>query len=156
MYQSYNIGIVVPAYNEEELIAETLSGIPESADRVYVVDDASTDATRQIAESLSNGKSCVLGNGHNQGVGAAIVTGYKKALEENMDIIVVMAGDNQMDAYYLPQLVEPIIQHRADYTKGNRLASFELCNGMSPWRLFGNFLLTTLTKIAIRRNLIKI
>lgn len=125
-----------------------MDGIPGFVDRIYVVDDASTDSTRQIAESFSNGQICLLGNSHNRGVGAAIVTGYKKALEENLDIVVVMAGDNQMSAEHLPELLEPIIKGKADYAKGNRLSRFAHRSGMSNWRLFGNWVLTMLTKIA--------
>ena len=150
MYKNKSIGIVVPAYNEEKLIAETLKSMPPDADRIYVVDDASVDATRQFAESITDPQICVLGNDHNQGVGAAIVTGYKKALEENMDVVVVMAGDNQMSAQYLPDLLGPIISGKADYTKGNRLTRLSHTKGMSKWRLFGNLLLTLLTKVASR------
>ncbi|MFC1988449.1 glycosyltransferase family 2 protein [Chloroflexota bacterium] len=148
MYKNKNIGVVIPAYNEEKLIAETLKGMPLDADRIYVVDDASTDATRQCIESTTDPRICVLGNGCNQGVGAAIVTGYKKALEENMDIVVVMAGDNQMSAQYLPDLLSPIISGKADYSKGNRLTRLSHTKGMSKWRLFGNWILTLLTKVA--------
>ncbi|MFC1990228.1 glycosyltransferase family 2 protein, partial [Chloroflexota bacterium] len=90
----------------------------------------------------------MVSNGKNRGVGAAIVSGYKKALEENMDIAVVMAGDKQMDAKHLPQLLRPIIEGTADYAKGNRLSRFEHRSGMGNWRFFGNWLLTLLTKIA--------
>lgn len=148
MYKNKSIGVIVPAYNEEKLIAETLKGMPPDADRIYVVDDASTDATRQFAESITDPRICVLGNSYNQGVGAAIVNGYKKALEQNMDIVVVMAGDNQMSAQYLPDLLGPIISGKADYTKGNRLTHLSHTKGMSKWRLFGNWLLTLLTKVA--------
>ena len=148
MYQGYKLGIVVPAYNEELLISDTLKGMPTEADRVYVVDDASTDNTRRIIQTYVNGRVCLLGNGHNMGVGAAIVTGYKKALEENMDVVVVMAGDNQMDAQHLPDLLGPIISGKADYAKGNRLTRLGNVKGMSKWRLFGNGLLTLLTKVA--------
>jgi len=125
MYKGYKLGIVVPAYNEEELISETLEGMPQIADRIYVVDDGSTDATRQIIEGFAGEQFCILPNGQNRGVGAAIVTGYKKCLEEGMDIAVVMAGDKQMDAKYLPQLLRPIIEGKADYAKGNRLSRLE-------------------------------
>ena len=148
MYKTYKLGIVVPAFNEEKLIAETLKGMPPEADRIYVVDDASTDNTRKIAESFSDRRISVLGTGHNQGVGAAIVSGYKKALEENMDVVVVMAGDNQMSAQYLPDLLGPIVSGKADYAKGNRLTRLSHTKGMSQWRLFGNWLLTLLNKIA--------
>jgi len=148
VYQNRRIGVVVPAYNEEKLIAETLKSMPDIADRVYVVDDASTDSTRQIVQGLFSEAICLLSNRYNQGVGAAIVTGYKKALEDAMDVVVVMAGDNQMDARYLPDLLNPIISGKADYSKGNRLTRISHTKGMNAWRLFGNALLTLLTKIA--------
>jgi hypothetical protein len=65
-----------------------------------------------------------------------------------MDIAAVMAGDNQMDPTYLPTLLDPIVDGRADYTKGNRLINEAYRKGMPPWRSFGNSLLTFLTKIA--------
>ena len=148
MYQDYKLGIAVPAYNEEKLILETLQGMPHSADRIYVVDDGSTDTTSQIVEGFRGDRFCILSNGQNRGVGATIVTAYQKALEENMDIVVVMAGDNQMDPKHLPELLEPIIKGKADYAKGNRLSRLEHRRGMSNWRLFGNWVLTLLTKIA--------
>ena len=149
MYRGYKLGIVVPAYNEESLIEETLNSMPEGADRIYVVDDGSTDATHQIIDGFNGGRFCILSYSQNRGVGAAIATGYKKALEENMDIVVVMAGDNQMDAKYLPELIEPIIDGRADYSKGNRLSQLTHRIGMSNWRFLGNCLLTWLTRIAM-------
>lgn len=148
MYQDYKIGIVVPVYNEAMLIGETLKNMPYVADRIYVVDDGSTDTTNHIIEGFNGERFCILSKSQNRGVGAAIVTGYKKALEEGIDIVVVMAGDNQMDAKHLPELLAPIIQGKADYAKGNRLSRFEHRRGMSNWRFFGNWLLTLLTKIA--------
>ncbi|MFC1965319.1 glycosyltransferase family 2 protein [Chloroflexota bacterium] len=148
MYNGYKLGIVIPAYNEEALIAETLKGMPTEANRVYVVDDASTDATRQIVERFVNGQVRLLSNDNNRGVGAAIAAGYKKAMEEDMDIVVVMAGDNQMDKKHLPELLTSIIEGKADYTKGNRISRMANRQGMSTWRFFGNWALTLLTKIA--------
>jgi glycosyltransferase involved in cell wall biosynthesis len=148
MYKNKKIGVVVAAYNEESLISETLKGMPPEADRIYVVDDASTDATCQIVENYVNGRVCLINHDYNQGVGATITSGYKKAIEEGIDIIVVMAGDNQMDGKYLPQLLAPILDGKADYTKGNRLSHIAHREGMSNWRFFGNWLLTILTKIA--------
>jgi glycosyltransferase involved in cell wall biosynthesis len=83
----------------------------------------------------------------NKGVGAAIINGYKMALEDEIDIVAVMAGDNQMDPDQLPRLLLPIMEGKADYTKGNRLISKEFRKGMSQWRSFGNALLTLITKI---------
>lgn len=84
----------------------------------------------------------------NKGVGAAIVSGYKKTLEDGIDIAAVMAGDNQMDPAFLPQLLDPIADKKCDYTMGNRLMSPDFRRGMSKWRFFGNSVLTMLTKIA--------
>ncbi len=148
MYKGKKLAIVVPAYNEENLIAETLSNMPDYADRIYVVDDGSTDRTGEIVQPYVNGTVKLLGDGINRGVGAAIVAGYKRSLEEAMDITVVMAGDNQMDKKHLPDLLAPIISGKADYSKGNRLSKYGHRKGMSNWRFFGNWLLTLLTKIA--------
>jgi len=149
-YRGKTIAIVVPAYNEERLIGETLRSIPEYVDRVFVVDDASRDRTADIALDFArrDPRITCISHSANKGVGAAIVTGYKKALEEGMDITAVMAGDNQMDPKYLPSLLDPIVEGRADYTKGNRLMSAEFREGMSAWRSFGNIILTFLTKMA--------
>ena len=148
MYHNYKLGIVVPAYNEARLITRTLESMPLYADRIYVIDDGSTDCTRQVIEGFNGNRFHIVSNQSNQGVGAAIVKGYKIALEENVDIIAVMDGDNQMDSEYLPSLLAPIIAGKADYTKGDRLSKLSLSKGMSKWRLFGNWVLTVLTKIA--------
>lgn len=81
-------------------------------------------------------------------MGAAITAGYKKALEDHIDIVAVMAGDNQMDPQYLPDLLDPIIDGKAEYTKGNRLLNSKYRKGMSAWRSLGNYTLTFLNKIA--------
>ena len=147
IFQKYRIGVVVPAYNEERLITATVDGIPDYVDRIYIINDCSTDNTAQVIESLNDPRIFLITHEVNKGVGAAIVNGYKQALKESMDITAVMAGDNQMNPAQLPGLLLPIIEGRADYTKGNRLISAEFRGGMSNWRLFGNALLTLITKI---------
>lgn len=143
----YRIGVVVPAYNEERLIGETLAGMPAYVTRIYVVDDCSADRTPDVIKSKNDSRIVNIRHEVNKGVGAAIITGYKKALEEEMDVVAVMAGDNQMDPAQLPRLLMPIIDGEADYAKGNRLLSRGLRKGMSSWRSLGNFLLTMVTKI---------
>ncbi|AKB13468.1 hypothetical protein MSTHC_1578 [Methanosarcina thermophila CHTI-55] len=145
--ESTRIGVVVPAYNEELLIGETLSGIPEYVDRIYVIDDASTDRTGEIVKNFGDPRIVYLRHEVNKGVGAGIISGYKLALKDEMDIVAVMAGDNQMDPVQLPRLIFPIIEGRADYTKGNRLLTDDFRTGMSKWRSFGNYLLSFITKI---------
>ena len=150
VYRGRRIAVVVPAYNEEDLIGETLGGIPDYVARVYAVDDGSADRTGEIIEDYARRDQRIVPIHHNpnRGVGAAITSGYKHALDDGMDIVAVMAGDNQMDAAYLPSLLDPIIDGRADYTKGNRLINEAYRTGMSRWRSFGNSLLTFLTKVA--------
>lgn len=144
---SCKIGVVVPAYNEELLIEDTLKGIPEFIDKIYVIDDCSIDRTSEIIRSLTDNRIVAVRHEKNKGVGGAIVTGYKLAINDEMDIVAVMAGDNQMDPEQLPRLLIPIIEGRADYTKGNRLISGDFRRGMTKWRFFGNALLTMITKI---------
>lgn len=150
LYRGSKIGVVVPAYNEERLIGDTLAGIPEFVCRVYVVNDCSKDLTQEVIEYYAKNDSSIVPLKHemNQGVGAAIVTGYKKALEDGMDYVAVMAGDNQMDPRFLPELLDPVVEQRCDYTMGNRLINPEFRKGMSKWRYLGNSTLTILTKIA--------
>ncbi|KGK99149.1 glycosyl transferase family protein [Methanococcoides methylutens] len=144
---SKRIGVVVPAYNEEKLLKATVDGIPHYVDRIYVINDASTDNTAKVIEALNDPRIFVITHEINKGVGAAIVNGYKQALKEEVDVVAVMAGDNQMNPAQLPKLLIPIIEGRADYTKGNRLFSEEYRGGMSGLRLFGNSILTFITKI---------
>ncbi|KLK87174.1 glycosyl transferase [Methanoculleus sediminis] len=150
MYREHRIAVVVPAYNEELLIGPTLDTMPECVDRVYVVDDCSTDGTSaEIRErSAQNPRIVSLRHEANAGVGAAIVTGYTAALADGMDIVAVMAGDNQMDPAFLPRLLDPVVDGKADYAVGNRLINPEYRKDMSRWRFFGNAALTLLTKIA--------
>jgi len=130
----FNIGVVVPAYNEEQLIEETINGIPKYVKKIYLIDDCSTDNTPEIVKRMTDPRIVPVRHDKNRGVGAAIVTGYKLALEDEMDIVAVMAGDNQMDPEQLPRLLLPIIEGKADYTKGNRLISNDFWYGMSKWR----------------------
>jgi len=146
--ERYTIAVVVPAYNEELLIQETLQGIPDYVTSIYVVDDGSSDRTAEQIVALNDPRIVFIRHEVNKGVGAAIITGYRLAKADQVDLIAVMGGDNQMDPEELPRLLVPVIEGDADYTKGNRLASRVYRKGMSRWRQFGNFVLTTLTKLA--------
>ena len=147
MYKEHKIGVVILAYNEANHIKDTIETLPDFVDRIYVVDDGSADKTVEIVKTLTDQRICLMQHEVNKGPGAALVTGYKAALKEEMDVIVKMDGDNQMDPEQLPNLLEPIVERRANYTKGNRLLSPEYRSGMSKWRFLGNSMLTFLTKI---------
>ncbi len=145
MVDGKTVAVVVPAHNEETLLPETLRGIPEFVDRVYVVDDASTDGTAQVA---ADGRVEILRHDRNEGVGAAIVTGYRRALADGIDVTCVMAADNQMDPADLETLVRPVAEGRVDYAKANRLYSGEYWRMIPRTRRWGNAVLSFLTKIA--------
>ena len=97
MLEEKSIAVVIPAHDEEKLIGETISGIPGFVDRIVVVDDRSSDGTAAVVEALGDPRVELIRHERNEGVGAAIVTGYKRARDEGIDVTAVMAGDNQMD-----------------------------------------------------------
>jgi len=148
MVDGKSVAVVVPAHNEERLIGDTLAGIPAFVDRVFVVDDASTDETAARVRGSTDSRVRLLSRERNGGVGAAIVTGYQEALAEEVDVTCVMAADNQMDPADLLTLVEPVARGEVDYAKANRLVSGEAWNLMPRTRYLGNAILSLLTKIA--------
>jgi glycosyltransferase involved in cell wall biosynthesis len=142
------LAVVVPAHNEEALIDATLNGIPGFVDRIVVVDDASSDATVERARSVDDPRIEVVVHDHNRGVGAAIVTGYKRALAERIDAVAVMAGDNQMDPDELEHLAVPVVRDELDYAKANRLFTGSAWKLIPRSRYLGNAVLSLLTKVA--------
>ncbi|MDQ5821216.1 MAG: glycosyltransferase family 2 protein [Actinomycetota bacterium] len=148
MLEGKTVAVVVPAYNEERLIAETIAGIPGFVDRVYVVDDKSRDATVERARAAADPRVAVIVHEKNQGVGATIVTGYKRALADRIDVTAVMAGDNQMDPVELEALVLPVARGQVDYAKANRLFTGQAWQQIPRHRYLGNAVLSLFTKIA--------
>ncbi len=148
MIDGKTVAVVVPAFDEEALVAETISGIPDFVDRIVVVDDASRDATAERARATGEPRVEVISHERNLGVGAAIVTGYKRALAERMDVTVVMAGDNQMDPAELETIAGPVLRGEVDYAKANRLISGRAWELIPRSRYLGNAVLSLLTKIA--------
>ena len=220
MYREHTIGVVVPAYNEEGFVGDVIRGMPAYVDRIYVIDDCSTDGTwEEVREAaihdadralqyeaigatrdrerepgpdgvaVDGGMSRTDGGGRgdvdggsprtdggtvtgrsmlheraevhdpigrvlpiahreNRGAGGAIKTGYLAALEDGVDITATVDGDGQMDLDQLPKLLDPIVDGRADYAKGNRLLYREYRQEMPKFRFLGNSILTFLTKIA--------
>ncbi len=192
MYKGKRVGVVVPAYNEEGLVGTVIETMPAFVDRVYVVDDASTDGTWQeiqraaervnaasaastddapaegglggasggaaveqpaavrtngAANDARDGRVVTVQHDENRGVGGAIKTGYLHARDDDVDAVAVMGGDGQMDPENLGRILDPVVDERADYAKGNRLVERDL-DGMPTFRLVGNAMLSALTKIA--------
>ena len=148
MLEGKSVGVVVPAHDEEALIGETLGGIPSFVDRILVVDDGSRDATVDRARSFGDARVEVISHDRNRGVGAAIVTGYRRALEHGLDVVCVMAADNQMDPGDLATLVQPVARGELDYAKANRLFSGQAWKLIPRTRYLGNAVLSLLTKVA--------
>jgi glycosyltransferase involved in cell wall biosynthesis len=148
MLEGRTVAVVVPAHNEQELIVATLQGIPGFVDRVLLVDDASTDETAERARSLDDARLEILTHDRNRGVGAAILTGYRRALAERMDATAVMAGDNQMDPDELEDLALPVVRGDLDYAKANRLFTGRAWQLIPRSRYLGNAVLSLLTKVA--------
>jgi glycosyltransferase involved in cell wall biosynthesis len=148
LYKNKTIGVVVPAYNEEIYIGEVIQTMPDFVDRIYIINDCSSDSTLKACEKSTDNRLTIISHDKRQGPGGAMLTGYKKAREENMDITAIMAGDGQMDPDILDQIIEPVCQGKADYTKGDRLSIPLYHRGMPKLRLFGNRLLTIIIGIA--------
>ena len=148
MLEGKTVGVVVPARDEEALIPETLGGIPGFVDRVVVVDDGSRDRTSEVARSFGDPRVEVVAHERSRGVGAAIITGYRRALEHELDVVCVMAADNQMDPADLATLVQPVARGELDYAKANRLFTGQAWSLIPRTRYLGNAVLSMLTKIA--------
>jgi dolichol-phosphate mannosyltransferase len=142
------IGVVVPAFNEAAWIAETLASMPPFVDRVAVVDDASLDATGEIAKRSSDPRVEVLRHETNRGVGAAIATGYRRLRARGAGVVAVMAGDGQMAPADLERVVSPVVCGEADYVKGNRVRHPDALRVMPLPRLIGTSGLAVLTRLA--------
>lgn len=149
MYKNHRIGIVVPAYNEQTLILDTLGSMPPYVDSVFVVNDASTDGTRALIEKQrqTDPRIVLIDHERNKGLGQTLIDGYLASAGSDVDITAVMAGDNQMHPDDLAALLDRIIDHGFDYVKGNRLLH-ENIDFMPKYRFFGNAMLTILTKFA--------
>jgi len=164
MYTDQTVAVVVPAYNESGFVGDVIETIPTFVDRVYVIDDHSTDDTwaeiTETAAAVNNSVTATDGGAEfdqrvvpiqhdqNRGVGGAIKTGYLRAREDEIDVTAVMGGDGQMDPTVLDRIIDPIVEGKADYVKGNRLINEHHHEQMPRFRRIGNRMLTALTKIA--------
>ena len=143
------IAVAIPCYKVTRHVLDVIAAIGPEVAAIYAVDDACPDGSGHFIEQHnSDARVRVLYHPQNQGVGGAIVTAYKAAMADGMDIVVKIDGDGQMDPALLPLFVRPLLQGRADYTKGNRFFRPESVQGMPPLRLFGNAVLSFLTKLS--------
>ena len=144
-----NVAVVIPCYKVRDHILEVIRLVPASVSRIYVVDDCCPQRTGQYVESHCDDArvQTVIFHEKNKGVGGAMVSGYRAALAEGATVIVKIDGDGQMDPRLLDRFVEPILAGKADYTKGNRFFDIELVASMPRVRLFGNSVVSLITKL---------
>ena len=148
--KKWKIIVVIPAYRTANTIGSVLAKIPNYINEILVVNDCSPDKLAEVVEeSASHDPRIKLINlEQNQGVGGATIAGYQKAVENGADIIVKIDSDDQMDLDYLPAILEPLVNNRADYVKGNRFMYLQHRKEMPALRRFGNISLSLLSKIA--------
>jgi len=146
LLESARVAVIVPAHREERLLGRMLARVPSFVDGIYVVDDASPDRTHEVASAATDERVVALRHGTNRGVGAAIVTGYERALADGHDVLAVMAGDDQMHPDDLEPLVRAVLAG-ADYAKGNRFRHSE-ARRMPLARRVGGELLSLATRRA--------
>lgn len=173
MYKGSSVAVVVPAYNEEGFVGDVIGTLPAFVDRVYAIDDASTDGTwaeiRRYCRCANETRSpeadlpamdydgtavppdqfaVPVRHDGNAGRGSCVKEGYRMARETGFDVTAVMDGDGQMDPGELDRILDPVVTGEADYAKGTRLKDRSHLSGMSRWRLFGNLLLSFLTNLS--------
>jgi glycosyltransferase involved in cell wall biosynthesis len=144
MLEGRRIAVVVPVHDEERFLGETLATMPGFVDRIVVVDDASRDQSVSIAQRSPRHVELVR-HSHNRGVGAAIVSGYRRALELGAEVVAVMAGDGQMHPDDLEPLLQPVVRGEVDYAKGQRFSHPSIRSTMPRERYYAGRVLSTLT-----------
>jgi glycosyltransferase involved in cell wall biosynthesis len=149
MYKGKRISMSIPCLNEEKLIGKTLAAVPDFVDKIFVVDDGSTDETSQVVEELAKADERIelLRNDQNMGNGYSVVRGFRESIRGDYDINCIVAGDNQCRQEYLADLVEEVASDACDYAKANRFSSTRDLN-MPPFRKFGNIVMSFVNKFA--------
>ena len=149
-FQEFKLAVVIPAYYVADKIESVLNDLPDYLRYIIVVDDASPDNTSELVQAFANRdrRIVLIRHEQNQGVGGAMLTGFRKALELGAQVIIKIDGDHQMDPIHIPALVTPLLEGKADYAKGNRFRDFESLQHMPLIRRIGNLGLSFLTKAA--------
>lgn len=141
--------VVIPAYKVKNEILGVIEKIPSFVEKIVIVDDRCPDDSGTFAQSNSNDLRITLIHHHvNQGVGGAMKSGYAECLRQGADIVVKIDGDGQMEPQIISSFIDPLIAGQADYAKGNRFTDTESIKVMPKFRLFGNLVLSFVTKIS--------
>lgn len=147
MLNQNKIAVVIPYYNASQHIVSVLVKLPKIIDTIYIIDDCGNQTLpQQVLETFQN--VVYIKNDNNLGVGGATKTGFKAAIANKIDIVVKVDADDQMDTSYIEDLIKPLINNQADYSKGNRFRDFKALKAMPLTRKVGNLGLSFLTKAA--------
>jgi glycosyltransferase involved in cell wall biosynthesis len=143
------LAVVIPAYRAESKIEKVIANLPAGIHFMVIVDDASPDGTADIVQRLqdSDPRIHLIRHEKNTGVGGAVMDGYDEALRLGAEIILKMDSDDQMDPGYIPQLIQPIVDGEADYTKGNRFLHAAELKSMPFVRKAGNIGMSFMAKL---------
>ena len=143
------IAVVIPCYKVARHVLGVIAAIPSECERIYVVDDACPEGSgKLVAAQCRDPRVLVIFHEKNQGVGGAVISGYRRALEDGMDVVVKIDGDGQMAPALLPRFVAPLLRGQADYAKGNRFFDLRNISAMPPLRMFGNAVLSFFSKLS--------
>lgn len=152
MYRDLHVTCVVPAYNEEKLIATTVKTLPPFIDRIMLINDGSTDATLERMQELQqqDQRIVILDNQPNRGLGASLVRAYKEILQADTDLVCVVPGDAQHDPQSIGEMFDALLDKQLDYVKPNRFMNPTALKQMPRLRHAGNVVISILTKICYR------
>ncbi|WP_150306234.1 glycosyltransferase family 2 protein [Pseudomonas saliphila] len=143
------IGVVIPSYRVTAHVLGVIAGIGPEVTHIYVVDDCCPEGSGELVErECTDERVRVIRHEQNQGVGGAVMTGYRAAIADGVDVIVKLDGDGQMDPTLIPDFIAPIVAGVADYTKGNRFFFLDQIHAMPKVRLIGNAVLSFMTKLS--------
>src|SRR4051812_37657139 len=142
VYRDLKVAVAVPAHRAETTVGNVVATLPAFVDHIIVVDDASPDGTWAVLQAIDDGRLVRIRHEQNQGVGGAMRTGFRKALELGCDVAVKVDSDGQMDPARIADLLNALIDGGYDYAKGNRFMFEEALSSMPKVRLFGNLALT--------------
>lgn len=148
MKDGKNIAVAIPCYKVEQHLEEVVQGLPLFVDTVLLIDDHSPDGTPALVDRLAATDPRIVAIHHdtNQGVGGAMKTAFRKAMELEADVVVKLDGDGQMDPSYLRPLVEALAE--AEFAKGNRLFDRQMLRRMPAVRRMGNMGIGFMVKAA--------
>ena len=149
MYKNKKIGLVIPCYKVSKIINKVIKSIPDFVDKIYLVDDKCPENSVKCIRSKSK-KIIKIFRNTNGGVGAAVKDGYRFSLRDKNHITIRIDGDCQMELKLIKHFIDPIIEKKAEFLKGNRFMDLNFLQKMPFFRIVGNILFSTIGNLLIK------